>query len=253
MSRDRFDELSTAEQKIIFAIKNDPVPLASQKDILAACKVASSYYAEKQNILDKGFWKVTISCISVETAFFWILSAFLLGSCVMISLLATKHGVEPMALMSAISPVPVIAFAIRELQYRDSNLVQIEKTCKYAPQNIYFARLWLGMFVNAIWVLLAGAIVFFKYETFAQLYFCSFIAMFLIGGIALMLMSISDNALPLSLVMAAWILGAYFLVSSDEFIRVITTMGIGMLAVITFFSFGLFAAATVKATTKLYA
>jgi hypothetical protein len=253
MSKDRFDELSTAEQKIIFAIKNDPVPLASQEDILTACKVASSYYAENQSIWDKRFWKVTLSCFSLETAFFWILSAFLLGSCVVISLLATEHGVEPMALMSAISPVPVIAFAIRELQYRDSNLVQIEKTCKYAPQNIYFARLWLGMFVNAIWVLLAGAIVFFKYETFAQLYFCSFIAMFLIGGIALMLMSISDNALPLSLVMAAWILGAYFLVSSDEFIRVITTMGIGMLAVITFFSFGLFAAATVKATTKLYA
>lgn len=253
MSRDRFDELSTAEQKIIFAIKNDPVPLASQEDILTACKVASSYYAEKQSILDKGFWKVTISCISVETAFFWILSAFLLGSCVMISLLATEHGVNPIALMSALAPVPVIIFAIRELQYRDSNLVQIEKTCKYAPQKVYFARLWLGMFVNAIWVLLAGAIVFCKYENFAQLYFCSFTAMFLIGAVALILMSISDSALPLSLMMAAWILGAVFLASSDEFIHVITTMSIWMLAVVTLFNFCLFAATTIKTTTKLYA
>lgn len=253
MSKAKFDELSTAEQKIIFAIKNDPVPLASQEDIQTACKVASSYYAERQSIWDKDFWKVTISCFSVEFAFLWIFSAFLLGSIVVISLLATEYGVEPMALMSAISPVPVIAFAIRELQYRNSNLVQLEKTCKYAPQKVYFARLWLGMFVNAIWVLLAGKIVFGKCENFAQLYFCSFIAMFLIGGIALILMSISDNALPLSLVMAAWILGAYFVVSSDEFIHVITTMGIGMLAVITFFSFGLFATVTVKTTTKLYA
>lgn len=253
MSRDRLDELTTAELKIISAIKNDPTPLASQEDILFTCKVASSYYAEKQSIWDKGFWIVTISFISVETVFFWILSAFLLGSCVMISLLATEYGVNPIGLMPALAPIPVIVFAIRELQYRDSNLVQIEKTCKYAPQKVYFARLWLGVFVNAIWVLLAGAIVFCRSENIAQLYFCSFTAMFFFGAVALILMSISDSALPLSLMMAAWILGAVFLASSDAFVHAITAMSIGMLAVVTLFSFCLFAATTIKTTTKLYA
>ncbi len=249
---DKFEELSAAEEKIISEIKNDPVPIVPQNDILAACKIASSYYAEKQSIWDKNFWKVVISCISIGTAFFWLLSAFLLGSCVMVSLMATEHGAEPMALVSALAPVPVIAFAIRELQYRDSNLVQIEKTCKYAPQKIYFARLWLGMFVNAIWVLLAGAIVFFKYENLAQLYFCSFIALFLVGAVALMVMSLSDSTLPLSLMMGAWILGAVFLMSSEEFVKAITTASIGSLAVATLFSFCLFAAASIKTTTKLY-
>lgn len=252
MSKDGFDKLSAAEQKIIFAVKNDPVPPVSQRDILTACKAASSYYAEKQSIWDKGFWKVTISCISGEAAFFWLLSAFLLGSCVVISLSASESGVDPTALMWALAPVPVIAFAIRELQYRDSNLVQIEKTCKYAPQKIYFARLWVGVFVNAIWVLLAGAIVFNKYENFAQLYFCSFTAMFLIGAAALLLMTVSDSTLPLSLMMAAWILGAVFLASSEEFIYALATANICILAFITLFSFCLFAGATVKTTTKLY-
>ena len=253
MSKDKFDELSTAEQKIIFAIKNDPVPLASQEDIQAACKVASSYYAERQSIWDKDFWKVTISCFSVEFAFLWIISAFLLGSIVVISLLATEYGVEPIALMSALAPVHVIIIAIRELQYRDSNLVQIEKTCKYAPQKVYFARLWLGMFVNAIWVLLAGGIVFGNYENFVQLYFCSFTAMFLIGAVALHLMSASESTLPLSLMLFAWILSAVFLASSDEFIQVITTMSIWMLLVVTIFSFCLFAVTTIRTTTKRYA
>ncbi len=250
---DKFDELSAAEERIISEIKNDPVPVVPQNDILAACKAASSYYAEKQSIWDKSFWKAVISCISIGTVFFWILAAFLLGSCVMISLMATGHGVEPMAIVSALAPVPVIAFAIRELQYRDSNLVQIEKTCKYAPQKIYFARLWLGMFVNAIWVLLAGAIVFFKYESFVQLYFCSFIALFLIGAVALMVMSLSDSTLPLSLMMGAWILGAVFLMSGEEFVQAVTTASIGSLAVAALFSFCLFAAASIKTTTKLYA
>ena len=189
----------------------------------------------------------------MEFAFLWIISAFLLGSIVVISLLATEYGVEPIALMSGLAPVHVIIIAIRELQYRDSNLVQIEKTCKYAPQKVYFARLWLGMFVNAIWVLLAGGIVFGKYENFVQLSFCSFTAMFLIGAVALHLMSASESTLPLSLMLFAWILSAVFFASSDEFIQVITTMSIWMLLVVTIFSFCLFAITTIRTTTKLYA
>ena len=245
--------MNKAEQDIISRIKNDPIPVVSESEILSVCKVATSYYAEKQNAFDKNFWIVTLSCLSLESAFFWILSAFLLGSCVILSFLATGYGIDPIALMSAWAPVPMIAFAIRELQYRDSNLVQIEKTCKYAPQKIYFARLWIGMFINAVWVLIAGAIVSFQHENFAQLFFCSFITMFLIGAVALLLMSLTDSTLPLSLMMAAWILSAVFLMSGDEFIQVVTTTSVWLLAVLTTISLGLFAGATIKTTVKMYA
>jgi len=250
---DKFDELSVTEQRIISEIKRDSIPAISESEISIACRLASSYYTEKQTPLDKNFWKVTLSCLSMESAFFWILSAFLLGSCVMLSILATGHGIDPIALMSALAPVPVIAFAIRELQYRDSNLVQIEKTCKYAPQKIYFARLWIGMFVNAFWVLIAGAIVFGQYENYVQLLFCSFIAMFLVGAIALTLMSVTNNTLPLSLLMTAWILSAVFLMSGEEFMHIITTMSVSLLIALTLFSLGLFAIVTVRTTAKLYA
>lgn len=252
MSRDRL-ELTTAEQKIISAIKNDPIPLASQEDILNTCKVASSYYAKKQSIWDKGFWIVTVSFVSVETVLFWILLSFLLGSCVMISLLTTEYDINLIGLVPALAPIPVIVFAIRELQYRDSNLVQIEKTCKYAPQKVYFARLWLGVFANIIWVLLASTIVFYGNKNIAQLYLCSFISLFFFGAVALIIMSISDSALPLSLMMAAWILGAVFLASSEVFTHIITTIDIWMLAFVTLFSFCLFVTTTIKTTTKLYA
>lgn len=245
--------MNKTEQNIISQIKNDPIPVVSESEILATCKLATSYYTEKQNAFDKNFWIVTRSCLSLESAFFWVLSAFLLGSCVILSFLATGYGIDPIALMSALAPVPVIAFAIRELQYRDSNLVQIEKTCKYATQKIYFARLWMGMFINAVWVLIAGAILFFQYENIVQLFFCSFITMFLIGAVALLLMSLTESTLPLSLMMTAWILSAVFLMSGDEFIQVVTTTSVWLLAVLTTISLGLFAGATIRTTVKIYA
>lgn len=245
--------MNKTEQNIISQIKSDPIPVVSESEILATCKLATSYYTEKQNALDKNFWIVTLSCLSLESVFFWVLSAFLLGSCVMLSFLATGYGIDPIALMSALAPVPVIAFAIRELQYRDSNLVQIEKTCKYAPQKIYFARLWIGMFINAVWVLITGAIVFFQYENITQLFFCSFITMFLIGAVALLLMSLTESTLPLSLMMTAWILSTVFLMSGDEFIQVVTTTSVWLLVVLTAISFGLFAGATIRTTVKMYA
>lgn len=245
--------MNKTEQNIISQIKNDPIPVVSESEILATCKLATSYYTEKQNAFDKNFWIVTLSCLSLESAFFWILSAFLLGSCVILTFLATGYGIDPIALMSALAPLPVILFAIRELQYRDSNLVQIEKTCKYAPQKIYFARLWIGMFINAVWVLIAGVILFFQYENITQLFFCSFITMFLIGAVALLLMSLTGSTLPLSLMMTAWILSAVFLMSGDEFIQVVTTTSVWLLAVLTTISLGLFAGATIRTTVKMYA
>lgn len=250
---DKFDTLSATEQKIIEAIKSDPVPVIPQTEINAVCKVASSYYTEKQNILDMGLWEVILSCYSIEAVFFWILSAFLLGSCVMIVLLSAAHGINPIAVMPALAPVPVIAFAIRELQYRDANLVQIEKTCKYTPEKIYFARLWLGMLLNAVLVLLAGTIVFSRYENITQLYLCSFITMFFVGAVALLLMSLSDSTLPLSVCMSAWVLGSIFFLSENEFISVITQINVGYLAIIMLFSIGAFTVVTVNTTRKLYA
>lgn len=250
---DKFDTLSAADQKIVEAIKNDPVPVISQTEIKAVCKVASSYYAEKQSILDMCLWKVILSWYSLEAVFFWILSAFLLGSCVMISLLSATNGIDPIAVMTALAPVPVIVFAIRELQYRGDNLVQIEKTCKYAPEKIYFARLWICMFLNAVLVLLAGTIAFSRYENITKLYLCSFISMFFVGAVALLLMSLSDSTLPLSVCMSAWVLGSVFFLSENEFISMVTQMNVWYLAVVMIVSIGTFSAVTVNTTKKLYA
>ena len=147
----------------------------------------------------------------------------------------------------------VISFAIRELHYRDGNLVQIEKTCKYAPEKIYFVRLWIGMLFNAVFVLLMGVIVFSQYENIRNLYFCSFIVMFLIGAVVLLIMSLSDNTLPLSLIMAAWILCAIYFLSQNDISSMMNMVNEWILIAIMFISIGLFAVVSVITTRKLYA
>ena len=155
--------------------------------------------------------------------------------------------------MTALSPVPVLTFAIRELQYHDENLLQLEKTCKYAPERIYFARLWAGMIFNAFFVLLAGVIAFPHYANFVQLYFCAFIAMFFIGAVALFFMSLLHNVLPLSFMMAAWILSAVSMLSQCEILDWVTGTSTKRFVIVTIFSFGLYVIATIRSTTKLYA
>ena len=251
---DRFTEmLSEQDQQIIFDIQNVPVPRILQEEINAACKTAVSYYTERQSIWNSEFWKVTVSCSTIGAAFFWLLSAFLLGSLTVISLMTAGDKASLAALIMAVSPVPVLAYVIRELQYRDENLVLLEKTCKYAPAKIYFARLWIGMIFNALFVLLAGAAAFSQCEELLKLYFCSFTAMFFVGAAALLFMAFSENALPLSLLMTVWVLGASYLLRQSEIFEFFINAGTGVLAAGMIFSFGLFAAATVKATARLYA
>lgn len=247
------EKLSEQERQIILRLKNAPVPTVPQEEIRIVCKTAVSYYTKKQSIWDMDFWKVTFTCSTVGSAFFWLLSAFLLGSFVVVSLLAAGNEALMYALMMAVSPVPVLAYVIRELQYRDENLVWLEKTCKYAPARIYFARLWVGTIFNVLFVFLTGLAAFSHYEKLLQLYFCAFSAMFFVGAVALLLMTFSENALPLSLMMAAWVSGAAYLLRQSEVFEVIVETGTGVLATGMLFSFVLFAAASMKSTTRLYA
>lgn len=251
---DRYPEkLSGQEMRIALSIKNAPVPAVPQEEIEAACRTAVSYYTERQSIRDAGFWKVVLSCAAAGSAFFWLLSAFLLGSVVVISLLNAGDEALPFSLMMTVAPVPVLAYVIRELQYRDEALTLLEKTCKYAPARICYARLWVGMFFNALFVLLTGLTAFARYEQLLKLYFCAFTVMFFIGSAALFCMAFSDSALPLSLMMAAWVLGASYLLHRDEIFEFVMDTGTGVLAAGLLLSFGLFAAAAAKATAALYA
>ncbi len=246
-------ELSEKEQQIILSIKDSPVPMVSQGEIETVCKVAASYYTKKQSVWNIDFWKVIFACLTIKSAFFWILSAFLLGSGVVVSLLINRFEMEPIAFMTALSPVPILAFAIRELQYRDNNLVQLEKTCKYAPAKIYFARLWIGMIFNALFIAFIGVIAFSNYENLLQLYLFAFTAMFFVGAVALFFMSFTDNALPLSLLMVIWVLGAICLFGRYEILAAILGASISVFIGGLICSLGLFAIATTKYTIKLYA
>ena len=247
------DEYSEVEQRLSAFLKHEPIPNISQEERMEVKKIVLSYYLERETIWNWTFWYVTFSCISIDSAFLWMLFAFVLGSCPMLSLLVSASAIEPIALMSAVAPIPMFAFLLREIQYHDCNLIQIEKTCKYQSAQIYFARLWVGMIFNALSVLLVGMISFHSYPYFIQLYFCSFIAMFLIGALALLILSCTESALPLSVMLFAWVLTASFVLSYPTCVTAVLKIGFKLLVCFTVFSFGIFMFAANKTTKKLYA
>ncbi len=252
--RKQTDLLLEKERRIAAQIRDIPVPQVPQDEIKAVCRTAASYYVESPGIWTAGFWRSAFSFLTVKAVVFWLLAAFLLGSCVVPSMASAGMEVEPLAFLTSLSPVPMLTFVIRELQCRDSSLVQLEKTCRYAPGKIYFARLWIGMIFNALLVGLAGAA--FPHSGFLlKAYLCAFTAMFLAGAAALFLVAFLDNALPLSLIMAAWVLGASWILSQCEVLDVImgADISIGILVCAAVFGLGLFAVSTVKTAARLYA
>lgn len=249
----RSSQFSDLENRLAVSIKESFVPNISQEEINKVCKIANSYYSTKQSIWDKSFWRVTLSCVTADTAFLWLMAAFILGSCAVLTLIAPVNSYDPVGIMTALAPVPLLVFIIREMQYRDPSLAQVEKSCKFQPSKIYFARLWVGMIINAIVVFCIGFFVYGSYANTLQMYFCSFIAMFLVGAVALLLMSLLDNELPLSLTLIVWVFVTSALLSNPDILYVITNISTGLFICIAVFSIGVFATTAKKATAKMYA
>lgn len=203
--------------------------------------------------LNRSLFAAAFSCLTAGCAFFWIVLAFLLGGCVAVFRLCAAPCVSPLALLTTVSPVPVLSFWIRELYSRDEALAQLERTCRFSPEKLCFARLWGGMACNLLFTALAGALAFPNAAHLAQIYLCAFNALFFVGALALVLISFLREALPLSLLLAAWVLAASYLLEQQELIDRVMCTGTGTLAAVLAVGIGAFAAASVCLSKKRYA
>ncbi|OLR54952.1 hypothetical protein BHK98_01980 [Hornefia porci] len=250
---DNFEELSDVDKKIVEAIERSPIPNVPEKEIFAAAQKATSFYTRQQRILDIDFWKVVICCIPDFVSVFWMTASFLLGSCVFSYLITANHEISPIAYMTALAPIPILVLSIRELQYRDPNLSDLEKTCKYDPTRIYTARLWIGMIGNIILISMIGAISFRGYSFVFQMFSCAFISLFLMGALTLLILSVSDSSLPLSLVLGSWVLLSICLLSFPEAQEMIENIANGAFIIPLLISIILFTVSTIKVPAKKYA
>lgn len=249
---DAFNGLTPQEQRIAALIKEEAIPPIFSEDIGRACQAASSYLNQRQHPFDAGFWCAVFSAMTASSALCWIIGALALGIGARVAV-ASFTNFNPMALLFALSPVPIITLAIRELSYRDENLSQMERTCKYAPSHIYFARLWIGVLVNAVAVTVLGTFLISFDVSATRIWLCSFIAMFLIGAVTLLVMSYLDHALPLSVLMAVWIVCSAFAISQDEVIWALDQLSNGVLIAAILSSIAIFLGSTIGASKRLYA
>ena len=249
---DTLGELSPQERHIAVLIKEEALPPVQQEDIRQACQIASRHLCKRSSPFDIGFWHAVFSAMTVSSALVWIMGALALGMGARIAS-AFFENLDPMTLLFALSPVPIITLTIRELNDRDESLAQVERTCKYAPSRVYFARLWIGMLLNAIAVATLGACLITSDFGDTRIWLCSFIAMFLVGAVALLVMSRLDHALPLSVLMTFWVVCSAFAISQEEVVSALHQLSDGVLMATLFASATVFLASTIGATKRLYA
>ena len=250
--RDTLGELSPQERHIAARIKEDALPPVQQEDIRRACQIASRHLCKRSSPFDIGFWHAVFSAMTVSSAPVWIIGALALGMGARVAS-AFFADLDLMSLLFALAPVPIMTLAIRELSDRDESLAQVERTCKYSPSRVYLARLWIGVLLNAIAVAALGACLMTSDFGDTRIWLCSFIAMFLVGAVALLVMSRLDHALPLSVLMAVWVICSAFAISQEEVVSVLNQLSYGLLAAAILASIAAFLASAAQVSKRLYA
>lgn len=244
------EAFSPFEQELSTRIKESPVPLVPQEEINAAAQAAALWCVPARSLWDKGLWRAALASVTAGAAPFWLLCAFLLGSGVAIGLLWSDLDAEPLAVLLPLAPVPFLCFLIRELQIRDVALVQMERCCVLSPSWVCFLRLWMGTLVNGLVVALSGAALGGEALRF---YLCAFTALFFLGAAALLLLPISGSAMPLSLLLAVWTLGAFWLLSQQEFFEMIREITLPLWAGAAVVGLGLFTLTSLGVSRRIYA
>jgi len=244
------ETLSPFEQELSHLLKASPIPSVPQEEIAAAARTAAAWSLPDRNLWRGDFWRAALASLTAGAASFWVFCAFLLGSGVAVALLWTDFGAEPLAVLLPLAPVPFLCFLIRELQIRDAALVQMERTCVWDPSQVCFARLWAGTLLDGVMVALSGLALGGEAPRF---YLCAFTVLFFLGAIALFLLRAGGNTLPLSFLLAAWVLGAFWFLSQEEILYILQEIALPLWAGAAGAGLALFALASLRASKKIYA
>lgn len=255
LPQEELAQLSPEELALKRAVLNEPMPQVSAGDIRKACEAAGEYLpgAKKGHTLDIVFWRLLFFSLNSRMFLFWLACAFVLAGCAVYPHIAGGNGASFSLLLASLAPVPFLSFAISELCQRDKNLMEVEKTCRYAPEHILAARLTVCMLMNACILLAAGFILNHVCEDVLRMYLCAFTSMFLVGMVSLWLMSVTDNVLPLTALLAVWVVVGMALTSNEKaayYVEQISSIPIGA---VLCFSLILFAGSLPQSARKIYA
>lgn len=250
-NHDFLETYSETAQQTADYLRRAPVPGVPPAERAAACRLAASC-ARPRSLARRESWRVLCACLALSAAPFSMLCACVLAGMVVLSRQMAPQSDLPLTCVTVLAPVPVLSFAIRDLHYRDPALAQLEKTCRYSPEKLWFARLWASTLGSALCVGAAGAVLFPRGTRLLRLYLCAFTALFLVGAAALFLLSLLENALPLSLLLTAWVGGAACLLGQPEAVEMLWTASLALLSGALAASLSLFVLAAVCSAAKRY-
>lgn len=247
---DMFSEYSFIEKYI----KDDSVPSASEDDIFAACETTAKYLTAAKNEypLNVDFIRTVLLSLNLKALIFCLICALILASCTVLISISNNGTASLLAFLSAAAPTPFICFVISEAYQKNKNLIDVEKTCRYIPNHIFTARLTICMLINAAMLLILGLILCEVCSDIIRIYLCAFVSMFFIGGIAVLIISVSDNALPLTMLLAVWVLTGAAVTSNTEIIYKLEVISCLPIAIALCISLLIFIASILYTSNKIY-
>lgn len=249
-NNDMFSEYSFIEKYV----KDASVPNASSDDILNACEVTAKYLtaAKKEYPLSIDFIRTVLLSLSLKTLIFWLICAFILASCTVLISVSNNNTASLLTFLSAAAPTPFICFVISETYQKNKNLIDVEKTCRYIPNHIFTARLTICMLINASILLTLGLFLRGVYSDLIRIYLCAFVSMFFIGGISVWFISVSDNALPLVVLLFVWVLTGAAVMSNTEILYKLEMLSCLPIAIALCVSVMIFIASMLYTSNKIY-
>ena len=150
-NHDFLETYSETAQQTADYLRRAPVPGVPPAERAAACRLAASC-ARPRSLARRESWRVLCACLALSAAPFSMLCACVLAGMVVLSRQMAPQSGLPLTCVTVLAPVPVLSFAIRDLHYRDPALAQLEKTCRYSPEKLWFARLWASTLGSALCV-----------------------------------------------------------------------------------------------------
>lgn len=240
---------SPFEQELSRRFKEIPLPPVPQTEIDNTARTAALWCTPAGNLWSRELWRAALASLTASSASFWLLCAFLLGSGVAVGLIWSDLTTEPLAVLIPLTPVPFLCFLIRELQIRDAALVQLERSCVLDPSRVCLLRLWAGTSANGVMVALTGAALGGEALRF---YLCAFTVLFFLGTAALELFPLGYGPMPLSLLLASWVLGAFWFLSQQGIPEIIQRIALPLWAGAAGVGLGLFILTSLGVSRRLY-
>lgn len=214
------------------------VPSVSDAEIEAACEQIAEYLPKPHRAESRGtdsLFRIVLLEARCRTPLYWMLCALLLTLGVS-TLRFSLWNLSPYVVLPLLAPLPFLSNIIDAFWGREWHVTEIEKACKFSIQQLYLAKLLVGLACDlTVTASLSLFCIGTTYEAW-KLAFSNLTALFWVGTAALCLTNRHNCSLSVSSLLSVWIIVGMLVLQIPEFYQLAVNINTSVAAVIAMVS-----------------